>query len=80
MIPNAYNQGTTETCGDWDHPDGIETMSDVLAVVLGEAVHEALEWLRVDGEQFLDPHGHAESGIHQAVMHLVDELTAMVAQ
>lgn len=76
LLPNAYDFGETDGPGDWMHPDGIETVTEALFVVVGEAVHEALEWFRVDGKMFLDPHGGMEMKIHNHVRELVTGLIA----
>jgi hypothetical protein len=34
-------------------------------MAVGEAVHEVLEWFRVDGQLWLDPHGRHEDRIAQ---------------
>ncbi|MGI5214882.1 hypothetical protein [Plantactinospora sp. CA-290183] len=47
---------------------------------VNEAVHEALEWYRVDGHPWLDPHGPAEDEIYSAVNDLVDRLAAIRAR
>lgn len=47
---------------------------------INEAVHEALEWLRVDGCPWLDPHGPAEDEIYEAVGEMVTRLSAIRAR
>ncbi|GIG93017.1 hypothetical protein [Plantactinospora endophytica] len=47
---------------------------------VNEAVHEALEWFRVDGHPWLDPHGPAENEIYDAVNDLVDRLASIRAR
>lgn len=72
------------TSGDWcgddldEGPDGdAETwFAHFAGMVVGEAVHEALEWFRVDGGLWLDPHGEHERAIHEAV----DVLTTTLAR
>lgn len=44
---------------------------EYLGMAVAELVHEALEWTRVDGRPYLDPHGLAEDRIHRAVEQLV---------
>jgi hypothetical protein len=71
-----------ETSGEWDHGNApnfdMETRTEkpltqgqwidhYAAMAIAEVVHEGLEWFRVDGAPWLDPHGPAE--------HEIDELT-----
>lgn len=60
-IPNAYNPADPDdtTPGEWCH-DVSDCDNDpvyhVLSMAVYEAIHEALEWTRLDGEILLDPH------------------------
>lgn len=47
---------------------------------VNEGVHEVLEWLRVDGRPWLDPHGPAEAAIYAAVNDMVDRLATIRAK
>lgn len=80
-IDNAYSSGGLSS-GEWydnrlrSHSDDTplpsedEVLAGFFAMAVNEAVHEALEWFRVDGAPALDPHGSAEATIQG----LVDEL------
>ena len=74
-IQNAYNPSDPKDrgSGDWEDPDFVDSMKELseeaaidrwFVVAVREAVHEALEWYRVDGQIFLDPHGEHEISIH----------------
>lgn len=83
-LPDAFGEGTAS--GEWftdDHPseDDPEVteedwFSHFLHMALGEAVHEVLEWFKVDGRPWLDPHGHHEPDIHHSVRELAAQLAA----
>ncbi|MFY1595525.1 hypothetical protein [Micromonospora sp. WMMD737] len=81
-IPCAYGSPITQS-GGWEVPDDYdhsglteaEWIDRFAAYAVAEAVHEALEWFRVDGRPWLDPHGRAEQQVHQAV----DELCVRLA-
>ncbi len=83
-IPDAYRPGTTSP-GEWLGGDGIESgitdpdewVNRFASYAVNEAVHEALEWMRVDGGPWLDPHGPAEDVIYAAVNALCDRLAAI---
>jgi hypothetical protein len=76
-LPNAYwymqgdkpdrsRTGSGEWC-DPDHPSSDDPQDHIdrwFTVAIREAVHEALEWFWVDGEQYLNPHGIDEATIH----------------
>jgi len=83
-IANAYRPGGTSP-GEWldpsdefmaDDPDLVE--GDWIAKYAGyaiqEVVHEALEWFRVDGAPWLDPHGRHDDLIYAAVGELIAKL------
>jgi hypothetical protein len=67
--------------GDWEQFDPpLDEQGQIIAhltvddyvrkyveMALAEAVHEALEWTRVDGRPYLDPHGPSQDRIHRAV-------------
>ncbi|MFJ2087552.1 hypothetical protein ACIOBK_33845 [Micromonospora chokoriensis] len=44
------------------------------AADIAEALPEALEWLRVDDQPWLDPHGPHSAQVHAAADELVDRL------
>lgn len=84
-IPNARGQGQAD--GDWvagDAPDedaDAETwLAHMAHMAVGEAVHEALEWLQVDGSPWLDPHGPAEFNIHDLVVEFCAKLAVLRAR
>lgn len=78
-----------DASGDWeDGPDGDTEFLDrtedgwidrYANYAINEAVHEALEWLRVDGLPWLDPHGDYETAIYGAVNDLASRLTEIRA-
>lgn len=79
-LPNSYQEGEMAS-GSWDQ-DGMADPTDERALVaeafnaaLGEAVHEALEWFKLDGQPLLDPHDRGvEDDVHAAVRDLTDAL------
>ncbi len=85
-IPCAYG-GDLDASGDWldgrDDADELPARTEADWIdryanyAINEAVHEALEWLRVDGCPWLDPHGPAEAEVYAAVNELVDRLAAI---
>jgi hypothetical protein len=84
-IPDAYHPGE-QAAGDWESPadgDAILTEKEWInryaSYALQEAVHEALEWFRVDGRPWLDRHGPADNDIYRHVDDLVDRLAALRA-
>ena len=81
-IDNAYGEGGVPQAGEWYAssdvmPDTEDGCVDVYAsYAVNEAIHEALEWFRVDEVPWLDPHGKAEQFINV----LVDEFCAKLAK
>jgi hypothetical protein len=53
---------------------GYDPVLHVLRCGVNEAVHEALEWARLDGRPILDPHGYWEGDIFALVDDLVGSL------
>lgn len=49
-------------------------------MAVNESVHEALEWLKVDGKPWLNPHGESERAIYDAVNKLCTRLAAIAAK
>lgn len=49
-------------------------------MAVNESVHEALEWLKVDGRPWLNPHGESERAIYDAVNKLCVRLAAIAAK
>jgi len=88
-IDDVYHPGQ-KSSGEWmgEVPDGyhdahpaVLLTEDVFidhyaGMAINEAVHEALEWFRVDGKPWLDPHGPTDSDIYAAVAELVEKLTS----
>jgi len=76
-IPCAYDADPLGQPGDWydssedpgSNPARTEDqwVDRYASSAVQEAVHEALEWFRVDGQPWLDPHGDAEDAVHEAV-------------
>ncbi len=86
-LPNAYGDDHVRQVGEWDDPDsGLRRLDEAgwvnqfASYAVNEAVHEALEWFRVDGVPWLDPHGPAEDAIYKAVDDLVRRLAAIRAE
>jgi hypothetical protein len=85
-LPCAYGS-EVRASGDWeDGQDASAAVSDrgqddwidrYANYAVNEAVHEALEWLRVDGQPWLDPHGEAEEAIHALTNELCEQLAAL---
>lgn len=81
-IPNAYQnpKSLPTSTSNWDSDvmdNGDDILHHVLSCAVNEAVHEALEWLRLDGETLLDPHGTHEMEIFAAVSSLTSRLTSL---
>ncbi|MEU1813144.1 hypothetical protein [Micromonospora aurantiaca (nom. illeg.)] len=82
-IPCAYD-GPIAASGDWEdsrdldeiHPDRSEDgwINRYGGYAIAEAIHEALEWLRVDGQPWLDPHGPNSTQVSAAMDDLVAQL------
>lgn len=78
-IPDAYRPGRT-AAGEWCDADAVvdtdpESWIDRYAnYAINEGVHEVLEWFRVDGKPWLDPHGPAAPEIYEAVNALAAKL------
>lgn len=84
-IPDAYGNGTSsgDWCsGDWpDDDDGAEEwLAHFMQMAVNEAVHEALEYLHVDGRSYLDPHGEMEAEIYRATEVLCGVLATLRAR
>lgn len=88
-IPCAYG-GELNASGAWeDGGDLGEVFADrsedqwidrYASYALNEAVHEALEWFRVDGKPWIDPHGRDEDEVYAAVGELVAKLAGIRAR
>ncbi|MBU8857711.1 MULTISPECIES: hypothetical protein [unclassified Micromonospora] len=80
-IPCAYGSVLAQS-GGWEVPEDCgapgrteaEWVDRFASYAVAEATHEALEWFRVDGRPWLDPHGRAAKQIHAAVDELCDKL------
>lgn len=86
QIPNAYEPEKLSS-GDWDDPDFTlvvateqEAIERWFMTAVREATHEALEWYRVDGDVFLDPHGEHENAIHTLSEKFATDLLALRTQ
>jgi hypothetical protein len=87
-IPDAFGDGMS--AGEWcaeDHPsedDPTIAEEDWFAhfahMAVAEGVHEVLEWFKVDGEPWLNPHGIFETHIHRRVEAFWKELVALRAR
>lgn len=88
-IPDAFSDRFMP--GEWydgdDGPDPDDpnvTPEDWFAkfakMAVNEAVHEALEWLKVDDKPWLNPHGEHESEIFRLVNNLCADLAKLVAK
>ncbi len=82
-LPNAYGPDGRRQVGEWfgGPPARSESVEDWLThfagMCIAEAVHEALEWFRVDGEPWLNPHGIHQHDIDDLVSELTDKLSAL---
>ncbi|MFG1846814.1 hypothetical protein [Micromonospora carbonacea] len=85
-IPCAYG-GRDGQDGGWydardDPPPDARSEADWVdryaGYAINEAVHEALEWFRVDGKPWLDPHGSPQH--EDEVGAAVDELVGRLAE
>jgi len=86
-LPDAYG-GDHPQVGEWtggtslneeelDVPES-DWLAHFASMAVGEAVHEALEWFRVDGKPWLDPHGAEEAQVHKLVEQLTTGLAKLV--
>lgn len=96
QIPNSYwseeREGTGEfnpksAPGEWCHDEmwrectsEEEAIRAAFRVAISEVVHEALEWFKVDGRPFLDPHAEDEDLIIFKSIAFADELFALAVQ
>ena len=78
-IPDAYEPGKTAS-GNWEigYFVGEEPIRDWFGAAIREAIHEALEWFKVDGRPLLNPHGKHETRVHELSGELVDKLLNLV--
>lgn len=82
-IPCAYG-GEVDASGAWEDGGDMgevfaerteeEWVTRYASYAINEGVHEVLEWLRVDGRPWLDPHGPDEDEVYAAVGELVARL------
>lgn len=85
-IPNARHDlgsWSKQSPGDWSSEiddSGDDALAHVIRCAVQEAVHEALEWLRLDGKQILNPHGEHEVRIFNLVDELVDGLWSLATE
>jgi hypothetical protein len=89
LIPCAYGS-PLDASGSWedgddlcfDHPQRTEEqwINRYAGYAVNEAIHEALEWLRVDGRCWLDPHGPAKLRIYALTNGFIDQLAALRAE
>lgn len=82
MVPNAYGDGEQWILWvDGDDPDEISEdgfVDKFARMAISEAVHEALEWFRVDGEPWLDPHSMvAEAEVLELSRRFAADLAAL---
>lgn len=83
-LPDAVNEGQTST-GDWHcfitppdiykRPTVNHWIESYFEGAIQEAIHEVLEWFKVDGERFMDPHNFGtETQIMEEVNTMVGKL------
>ncbi len=87
-VADAYG-GTYSVPGVWENGDDMEgddrrfteqEWGDRYAsYAVNEAIHEALEWFRVDGRPWLDPHGGAAEELYQLTGQLCQRLAELRA-
>lgn len=81
-IHNAYRRGGwsngewSAEFPDWDD-DSVDWVREFFTVAISEAVHEALEWFRVDGAPLLDPHWKHEETLMQMSAEFAHALYAL---
>ncbi len=80
-IPNAYGSGMQlNEWYDGDQPTEptVDAWIDKYAhMAISEAVHEALEWFRVDGKPWIDPHAHLERAVQEEVREMCTRLAEL---
>jgi len=70
-IDDAFNPPGERSAGSWDCPHFFSMMDmnenawfqEFFSVAVTEAVHESLEWFRVDGRLVINPHGKNQDAI-----------------
>jgi len=87
-IPDAFGPPGAQAPGEWyggsvlDTDDPNVPARDWFAhwahMAINEAIHEALEWFRVDGKPWLDPHGRHEATIYKYTGELCQLLAELV--
>ncbi len=83
-LPDAYREDETAS-GAWMDGDALYDgpttangwIDRYAAMAINEVVHEGLEWMRVDGRPWLDPHGASERLIYEAVNELCMRLAEL---
>lgn len=88
-IPDAYRDGE-QSSGYWAQEEPYDTedpevteqewLDHYLSMAVNEAVHEVLEWFRVDDHCYLDPHGEHEPAIFAAVNACAAQLAALAGR
>lgn len=93
-IPNAYygvegaaSASQETSSGEWydlAHPPQSAKEEDHIKAWFGsavrEAIHEALEWFKVDGAPLIDPHGRHEGAVNELSSSLVKELLWLIQE
>jgi hypothetical protein len=83
-IADAYRTGE-KAPGDWEDGDDARYVdydedgwiNRYASYAVTEAIHEALEWFRVDGKPWLNPHGLAENRIYKLTNKLCADLAEL---
>jgi hypothetical protein len=85
-IPDAFHEGKLSP-GAWLQQIQIsrdeeefsqeDWLAHFLSMAVNEAVHEVLEYFRVDGRPYLNPHGQCEEEIYILVNELAAELAGL---
>lgn len=73
MMPGEWYDGEAPSEED-DEQTEEDWFAQFAKMCVNEAVHEALEWLKVDGRPWLNPHGESERAIYAAVNQLCARL------
>ena len=86
-IPDAYGRPGENAPGEWFSGDALNPEDGTITdrqwfahwaqMAVNEAIHEALEWYRVDGTPWLDPHGSCERAIYAETAKLCRKLADM---
>lgn len=86
-VPDAFGKPGSTSGGEWYQTCHVEPseateqewIDHMASMVVNEAIHEALEWVQVDGRPWLNPHGEQEKRIFDLTNALCAELAKLAA-